>query len=194
MKFFIVGLHGSGKKEVTSILEQLNVNIGKLFSDIEKPSSKIYNSYDYELFSTKEVNEIFENNAYIFLQKCYINNQEFYEGLTRYEFDNNNIFVLSPDQLISVSFTNIKEPYCFIWMDNTKNNRYSRFKDEKRSYNFSEREKQETRDLGYFVSLLYNNVPTLYFNNEDPARVATIVYTLNKYPDLIDIYKQTFNN
>ena len=61
MKFFIVGLHGSGKKEVVDILKQLEIPVGKLFSDLEQPSVKIYNSYDYELFTTKEVNEIFEN-------------------------------------------------------------------------------------------------------------------------------------
>lgn len=194
MKFFIVGLHGSGKKEVVDILKQLEIPVGKLFSDLEQPSVKIYNSYDYELFTTKEVNEIFENNAYVFLQKCYVSGSEFYEGLTRYEFDNNDVFVLSPDQLISVSFTNIKEPYCFIWMDNTKNSRFTRYKEEKRGYDFSEREKQESQDMGYFVSILYGSVPTLYFNNDDPARVATIVYTLDKHPELIELYKQTFNS
>ena len=33
----------------------------------------------------------------------------------------------------------------------------------------------------------------LYFTNEDPARVAAIIYSLIKYPDLLPIYTESFN-
>ena len=62
MKFFIVGLHSSGKQEVMDILEKHGINCGHLFSNIDTPKSEIYNSYNYELYSTMDINEIFENN------------------------------------------------------------------------------------------------------------------------------------
>ena len=195
MKFFITGLHGGGKREIVEILKSLGVKCGRNFSDIDEPDTRFYESDNYELFTTKDVNEIFENNAYIFIQRITQDGKSFYEGLSRYEFDNNDVFILSPDQLTSTSFTNIKEPFCFVWIDNNKVNRYSRYLDEKRSYNFIQREEIETKDLGYFVNLIYdNNVPILYFNNEIPSRVAAIVYSAVKYPELITIYKQAFNN
>ena len=49
MKYFIVGLHSNGKHNVLDYLEKLGVRCGHLFSDLTSPSSKIYNSYNYEL-------------------------------------------------------------------------------------------------------------------------------------------------
>ena len=69
MKFFIVGLHCSGKQEVLDILEKNGVRCGKQFSNIEEPSPNIYNSYNYELYSMRDINDIFENNAYIFINE-----------------------------------------------------------------------------------------------------------------------------
>ena len=69
MKFFIVGLHCSGKQEILDILEKQGVSVGRLFSNIESASPQIYNSYNYELMSTKDINEMFENKAYLFLQE-----------------------------------------------------------------------------------------------------------------------------
>ena len=94
MKFIIVGLHASGKQEVLDALEQKGVNCGRLFSNIEEADSTIYNSYNYELYSTSEVRNIFENNAYIFLHalesSASINAYKYYEGLSFYEFDSND--------------------------------------------------------------------------------------------------------
>ena len=107
MKYFIVGLHSNGKHNVLDYLEKLGVRCGHLFSDLTSPSSKIYNSYNYELYTAQEVNEIFENNAYIFLHTRNVDNKQFYEGLSKYEFDNNDVFVLSPDQVLDISFNSI---------------------------------------------------------------------------------------
>lgn len=96
MKFFIVGLHSSGKQEIISTLEELGIRCGKVFSNIDTPSNNIYNSFNYEYYTDSEVKEIFENNAYIFYKDIY-ELPTIYEGLSLYEFDNNDVFVLSPD-------------------------------------------------------------------------------------------------
>ena len=60
--------------------------------------------------------------------------------ITKYEFDNNDVFVLSPDQLLHISPNAIKDDICFVWMDNDKEDRILRYRKEKRIYNFSNRE------------------------------------------------------
>lgn len=193
MKYFIVGLHSNGKHNVIDYLEKLGVKCGHIFSDLDSPSSKIYNSYNYELYTTKEVNEIFENNAYMFLNTRNIDGKQFYEGLTRYEFDESDVFVLSPDQVLGMTFNNISDPICFIWLDGTREQRYNNYRNEKREYNFKEREELETQDSGAFINTLYDNGKILYFSNEIPERVGAIIYSLIQHPDLLDVYISSFN-
>lgn len=199
MKFFIVGLHCSGKQEVVDTLEKHGVLCGKLFSNIDAPSHEIYNSYNYELYTTTDINEIFENNAYIFIneldsESC-VNSYKYYEGLTRYEFDNNDVFVLSPDQLSHISPNMIKEEVCFIWMDNNKEDRLGRYRREKRNYSFSMRESIERRDINNFAKMMYGfgNSKMIYFVGEDPCRVATIIYSIIKHPDLLEVFTEYYN-
>lgn len=202
MKYIIIGMHSSGKQEVADILEQMGISCGRLFTNMDSPSSKIYNGLNYELYTTRDVLEIFENNAYIFIQEfpeiesLYVsNNNTWYEGLTKYEFDNNEVFILSPDQLMAISPTSIKEDVCFVWMDNPKQARLNRYYSEKRSYSFSARENIEKGDASSFVSLLYdfNKSKVLYFTNEEPCRIAAIIYSLIKHPDLLPVYTESFN-
>lgn len=199
MKFFIVGFHCSGKQEVLDILEREGINCGKQFSNLETPSCSIYNSYNYDLYDRKDINDIFENNAYVFINEMdelfNVNSYKYFEGLTKYEFDNNDVFLLSPNQLLQISQNNINEDICFIWLDNNKEDRLKRYKLEKREYSFSNREIIEKKDVNSFVKTLYgfNNSNLLYFINEEPARVATIVYSLVKHPELIEIYTKYYN-
>lgn len=199
MKFFIVGFHCSGKQEVLDILNKYDIKCGKLFSNIDEPSTTIYNSYNYDLFSMKDVNEVFENNAYIFINELdsysNLNSYKYFEGLSKWEFDNNDIFAISPNQLLHISQNAIKENVCFIWLDNNRDNRMTRYRNERREYNFSNRENIEKRDVASFVKTMYsfNNSKLLYFVGEEPGRVAAIVYSLIKYPELIDIYTEYYN-
>lgn len=199
MKFLIVGLHSSGKQEVLDTLTEMGVKCGRLFSNLDNPSPEIYNSFNYDIFTTKEVNEIFENNAYIFINELdrasNVNSYKYFEGLTKYEFDNNDVFALSPDQLLHISPNAIKDDICFVWMDNDKEDRILKYRKEKRTYNFSNREEIEKNDLDFFVKTLYNynNSSLIYFVKEDPCRVATIIYSIIKHPDLMDVFVKNFN-
>lgn len=199
MKFFIVGFHCSGKQEVLDILNKYDIKCGKLFSNIDEPSTTIYNSYNYDLFSMKDVNEVFENNAYVFINELdsysNLNSYKYFEGLSKWEFDNNDIFAISPNQLLHISQNAIKENVCFIWLDNNRDDRMARYRNERREYNFSNRENIEKRDVASFVKTMYsfNNSKLLYFVGEEPGRVAAIVYSLIKYPELIDIYTEYYN-
>lgn len=204
MKYIIIGMHGSGKQEVADILENNNIRCGRLFTNLDNPSaSSVYNGSNYEQYTTKDINEIFENNAYIFLQEfpfgdnpCPVSSAcKTYEGLSLYEFENNDVFVMSPDQLFVISPTSIKDDITFIWMDNTKKDRLNRYYAEKRTYNFYNREKIESKDSNSFVKFLYGfeRSKVLYFTSEDPARVAAIIYSVIKHPELLPIYTEAFN-
>jgi hypothetical protein len=192
MKFFIVGLHGSGKSDIVDILERKGISCGHIFSDITTPKDNIYNSYNYELYTTKDVNEVFENDAYLFIKECKNGDQKFYEGLSRYSFENNDVFVLSPDQLLATSFNNIDEDICFVWVDNTRSNRYNKYFDDRKSYNFKQREELETEDLSTFVKLIYTK-RMLYFSNEEPSRIASIIYTMVKFPETQEIFFENYD-
>ena len=55
-------------------------------------------------------------------------------------------------------------------------------------------ETHERRDLSTFVKTLYSyNAPILYFIDEEPQRVASIVYTTITHPDTFDIFIKNFN-
>lgn len=195
-------MHSSGKQEVADILENHGIKCGRLFTNVDSPSaSNVYNGSNYEQYSSKDINEVFENNAYIFMHEFPWGNElnlsslKYYEGLSLYEFENNDVFVMSPDQLFSISTTSIKDDVCFIWMDNTKKERLNRYYAERRSYSFSNREEIESKDSNSFVKFLYGfeKGRVLYFTNEDPMRVAAVVYSLITHPDLLDIYTETYN-
>lgn len=200
MKYFVIGPHSSGKQEVLDILTKYDVKCGKLFSNIETPSTDIYNSFNYELFTNADIMDIFENNAYVFIQELQNNSCvgscTYFEGLSTYSLDNNDVFALSPDQVLSIALNNIsKEEICFVWLDNTKANRKARHHTEKRTYNFNERDNIERDGIQSFVKFIYglDNAHVLYFTNEEPCRVASIIYSLIKHPDLFKIYSSNFN-
>ena len=199
MKYFIVGLHSSGKQEILDILSKYEVPCGKLFSNISEPRAEIYNSFNYELYTDKDIKDIFENNAYVFIQEipCGITSEsyKYFEGLSKYSLDNHDVFAISPDQFLSIVPNSINDDICFIWVDGTSINRRTRYLNEKCAYNFKERDVVESRDIQSFVKSLYSfkNSPVLYFANEEPARIATIIYTLIKHPELLELYSKTFN-
>jgi hypothetical protein len=80
-------------------------------------------------------------------------------------------------------------------MDNPKKDRLNRFYTENRSYNFYGRDEIELKDSNSFVKFLYgfDKSKVIYFTSEDPARVAAIIYSMIKYPDLLPIYTEAFN-
>ena len=62
-------------------------------------------------------------------------------------------------------------------------------------YNFNDRDIIEKDGIQSFVKFIYGlkNAHVLYFSNEDPGRVASIIYSLIKHPDLFNIYAKYFN-
>lgn len=189
MKYFVVGMHCTGKQELVKLLLAKNIVCGKIFTNIEK------NNIRYEIFEDKDIIEIFENKAYIYMKEADEYTRNAYEGISLYEFDNNNVFVLSPDQFVAIPKQNLlNEDICLIWLDDNVSTRKQRYNYEKQIYDFSEQEEFERRDLDEFVKTIYSNQKfhILYFTNEDIARVSTILYACIKYPELVYDFEKTF--
>lgn len=185
MKYFIVGMHSTGKMKVAKILKENKISVGHLSTNAELSQEltthNLYRKYDIE-----DMNSIFENSAYIFFKDLNDRLMNEYECLTKFDFDNNDVFILSPHHINSIPKTDFNEEICFIWLDNNVTNREMNHIDESRKYKFHERDRLESKDIHDFVDKIYTmpNSSMIYFWNEDPQRVATIIEIMIRYPEM----------
>ena len=188
-KFIIIGFNGSGKMSVAETLRKMNVKVGRIFRSMDT----IGNQYSLStvVYDVKEINDLFENQAYIFIKESVNKANRYYEGLSFYEYQNNDVFIMTPDQFNTVS--RFDENVIFVWLDNNTIQRRNRHRTEKRKYDFVKQDKIEREFIQDFTDRIGDNA-ILYFNNEEPERVATIIYSVIKYPDLLDVYLKAFNN
>lgn len=189
MKVFVIGNNAVGKNEVLSDLRQLGFKIGKRFASVEGLPGEYYLE-GYQYLDTSEVIKLFEAKSYIFLKENNVFDKSFYEGLSTYTYNNNDVFALSFDQFLDIP--KIEKDVVLVWMDGTVQNRRTRHISSRRKYNFIKMDDYERKLGKNFVEKLYQYDNVLYFNNEDPSRVSAIVASLLKYPDLIKIYKTRF--
>ena len=196
MKFIIIGMHGSGKHEIAHQLQEMGLKYGKNFSNAD-PNPNIYG--EHEQYDNQDITDIFENNAYIYIHEhqdqFVINSLKSFEGLSKYTYDNNDVFIMSPDQFMAIPNNNMPDDVIWVWLDNTKTNRYNRFKCDGLEYDFNYRERLEKFDIKEFVKSLYNVTDSnlIYFTNEDPNRIATIIYSIYTHPDLLNVFVKNFN-
>lgn len=194
MKFIIIGRHCTGKMRVAKILAEHGVRVGHLLTNAELTSDIIqHNIYNHH--STSDMNSIFENDAYIFFKDLTGDMMNEYECLSKFDFENNDVFILSPQHINMTPKCDFGSKICFIWLDSTLSVREMTHRDECRKYSFKTRELVEARDTMDFVDKIYNmpNSEMLYFWNEDPQRVATIIEVMLEYPDTIGKFAKTFN-
>lgn len=195
MKYIIVGLHCTGKMKIAKILRDNDISVGSLMTNADI-SSELSQHNLYKQYPIDDMNLTFENNAYIFFKDLNDNMMNEYECLSSFEFDNNDVFILSPHHLNAIPKTKIsKDKICFIWLDNNTSNREMTHIDENRKYSFHERERFESKDIHDFVEKIYTipNSEMIYFWNEEPARVATIIELMIRHPECRDKIIQNFN-
>jgi len=190
-KYLIIGLHASGKHEIAEDLIKNGIKVGKNFVSLPNFSSDIYllNTVYYQ---SQDIDTMFESQAYIFMQKKLAGGESYYEGLSLYEYDNNSVFVMSPDQFDLIP--SISSDVTIVWLDNNVSDRRLRYLSERRKYDFTKEENYERQDMAEFIDKI-NSSPNkvLYFNNEDPLRVSAIIYALVKNPELLKVFEERFN-
>ena len=189
MKYFIVGLNASGKQAVCSDLRALGVNVGSIFRSVDKIPSDTY-SLSEVVYGEHDIDSIFENHSYIFFDKNTQSNVSFFEGLSLYEYENNDVFMITPHQFNLVS--QFDKDVLFIWLDGSIIQRRDRFIDERRKYNFLRIDHMDKDEILDFSTRISEH-DYIYFNNEDPSRVSAIIYSMVTYPELHNIYKERFN-
>lgn len=146
-----------------------------------------------------DISKIFENNAYICIsginESGVLDGYMGYRGISLYTFDNSDIMALHPNQVCELNKQAITDDVLFIWMDDNRDRRIHRYAENKYVYNFIEVEENESQFDADFVKVIYNlpHSKLIYFNNEDPSRVAAIIYAIRNHPDLIDIFVNRFN-
>ena len=188
-KLIIIGFNGSGKMAVANALRDMDIKVGQTFRSIDTVGNQY--SLSTTVYDVKEINDLFENQAYLFIKESVNKANRYYEGISFYEYQNNDVFVMTPDQFNTVA--RFDENVVFVWLDNNSVQRRNRYRSEKRKYDFNRQEQIEQEYIQDFTDRICDNA-SLYFNNEDPDRVATIIYSVIKHPDLLDAYLKAFIN
>jgi len=188
-KFIIVGFHSSGKMNVADTLREMGIKVGRIF----RSTDTVGNQYSLStvVYDVKEINDLFENQAYLFIKESVNKANRYYEGISFYEYQNNDVFIMTPDQFNSVP--RFDENVIFVWLDNNTVQRRNRYRSEKRKYDFVKQDGIEREYIQDFTDRIGDN-EILYFNNEEPDRVATIIYSVITHPDLLNLYLKAFNN
>ena len=148
----------------------------------------MYKSYNIDI-----IKSIFENGAYVFINDVF-ERIEVQEGLEFDEFDNSDVFVLSIDQFISINTKYISKNDLIVWLDGTRKWRMSNCDSD---YNKSAREALETSCYSAFGNMI-NNFKTshknvIYFYEETPERVKTIIKVIANNPKLKEEFVKNFN-
>lgn len=193
LKIIITGVHCTGKYELAKSIQSFNnkeFKIGRLFSD--RPMCEQSLSYNYELLdylSTEDIKLSFENNALLFLSNYH---NSYYEGLTKQEFDKNNIFVLSPEQVINIpSILFNQYRILIIWLDAKYSARRQRYINEKRNYDFLTQENFDYEDSLPMIEFIREH-ESLYFLDEISERIVPIIYLLWKEPQWINTFVNSY--
>lgn len=198
MKIFIVGKHASGKHEALQCCEDQGVRVGREFTSMV-PTPGVYMDKKAQIYGIDDINNIFEMQAYICLtgieESGIVDSYVHHRGISHHTYDNSDVMVLTPTQLEGLNKKLIRDRVLFVWLDNTQDNRIRRHAEEQRDYSFIEQDDIEDRHGFDFVKCLYNfpNSDVLYFTNEDPARIGTIITSIIQHPDILPNFIKTFN-
>jgi len=187
-KYILIGFNGSGKISTANKLRELGIKVGNTFRSTEN----IGNQYSLSnvVYDMREINNLFENQSYLFIKESPTKSNQYYEGISFYEYQNNDVLVMTPDQFNMVA--KFDDNVIFVWLDNNVTQRRQRHRSEKRKYDFAKQEQIEHEYVQDFTNRIGDNA-ILYFFNEDPDRVAAIIYSVIKYPDLLELYLKSFN-
>lgn len=201
MKIFIVGSQGTLKSELYSLLKDSRFKCGKNFTN-NTEADTTYNKYIYKYYTNKVVEELFEQDAYVFICNSGYDPEGIFTGLDLDEYENNDVFVFTPEQFINVKPQYIKGAL-IVWLDGKRkwrmnNIRYAGSNGDEPTYNVYDVEKVENTFVPRFYKILRKssneNKNVLYFYEEEPRRVEFIVKTAAKDPKALKEIINKFND
>lgn len=183
MKYIVVYLHSSNEDIIKDYLSRLGIKVCNMFRDRDDIPNNTYHNSNI-VYNIDDINNMFENNSYIILHRKY-NNISYYEGISKYDYDNSEILFLTPDQFNLLS---LNKDDCVIWIDDTRDTRYRNYINNQYDYDFVKEENYEGRDMINCINKITER-DYIYFSNEDPYKIFAIIYSIIKYPDLIKIFQ-----
>lgn len=191
MKIWLVGPQGTCKRDIYRLLEADKFRTGKLFTNISL-DEVTYNKYLYKYFPSETVNEIFENGSHLFTCSCTCDEENIYTGLDFAEYDEHDVFVLTPEQFLSLSRQQYLKDGLVVWLDGgwtwRRNNiRYHEYRTmDDPTYNYNLIEESERSSYQHFyraISELARDAKNvIYFHEESPCRVKAIVKAIALNP------------
>jgi len=191
MKYLIVGRQGCGIPEIIQEIENLGLSVGHVFRSIKDIDPQSY-SISRIVYDHSDIEKIEETNSYIFMQECF-QKEKFLEGLSFYEYDRNDVVYMGVDHMVKIpQRVWDKMDVTIIWLDNTFDFRQNYMIDNQYKHIFKIQEDNENFNIPGFMERIYDK-SHIYFFNEDPRRVAAVVYSLVKHPDLLDIFIKNFD-
>lgn len=192
MKFILIGHHASGKYEVLSHLEEMGIKVAHEFATAT-PKESVYHDPNYIQYSIKDADSIFEVGAYLYMGGPDIKSTNLLQGLSQYEYEEHDVCVIPLDYLSCLNEKLInKEDVVVVWLDNTLNDRITRHAQNDYKYNFQQREQIESICAKYMFEFA-NRYKQIYFLNEDPIRVATILKVLVEHPEYVEMFAKNYN-
>lgn len=202
MKYIITGRHASGVHQILNTVEyKYQVDIIREFSNIPKSTlnkyKQIYIDPLYEPYDSKDVAKLFDSQMHVCFNTIsetgVLNASDYYRGISMYSVDRGTVMAMSYEQLMKANFHNIHDDICIIWLDNSSQNRISRYASEKRKYNFKEQDNIDEMYVSEITDVIYKVTDNiLYFHDEDPDRIACILGSCIRYPDLLKEFVEYF--
>ena len=187
MKVIIVGLHDSGKKDIRKTLTEYGFKACPKFSGDPEAYDKYYDN--------KTIKEIFDNNAYLYIDTL-AGAPDIFIGALTSDWDNCEFITMSPRELMNITPLTQQQmgEVTIIWMDSNRSTRFAYWNAEDGESDFNLLEEFERQGMQNFTEFIYNfpNSHILYFNNEEPSRVAAIAAAILKYNNLIPIFENSF--
>lgn len=208
MKIIIIGKQGCGKSRILDILEDWGVSVGREFSNLPSKPDQVYIDPKYEHYTMEDIDGVFENKSYLYIGGIEEPNVDdaflYYRGISFYTYDHSEVIAMSVTRLGELNWNlcvtpgrtgNDPEKVLWVWLDNKRVSRIQRHVEEHRTHSFVDVEKLESRFDADFVKNLYSfpGSNVLYFTEEEPERVATIIYSILQHPDLVDKFVENFN-
>lgn len=189
MKYLIIGRQGCGLPQIINELEKLSVNIGHIFRN-QKDLKKNTYTLSQKVYKNDDIEKMEISNSYIFLLEC-MQNERFIEGLSFWDYDSNDVIYMGIEHLVKIPEVRWEEmDVTIIWLDNNNDFRMNML--DEATHNIKMQEDNESQNIPGFIERIYEK-PHIYFFNEMPERVATIVWSLVKHPDLAQTFIKNFN-
>lgn len=199
MKIFIVGSQGTMKSDVYNLFKEDKLRCGKLFTN-NTESELTYNKYLYKYFPSKVVEEIYEQGAYVFICNAGYDPEGIYTGLDLDEYENNDVFVVTPEQFTHIGSAFLKDTL-ILWLDGRREWRFNNIRYKGGSeptyniYNIDTVESATTKAFYKSIRKVQSdNKNVLYFLEESPGRVEVIAKTIFRDPKLLREFITKFDD